>query len=392
MFVENLTQGPNSTVGGALARAKQRYLMQERPLNYYDEKVLIEKTLYGLPMLRLNTPPATTSGEIASTTSMPVESPVNGGVINRSVSSQLASNLTVTRIDHTLPAVSANTTSQGTFYDLNGQVLSRPNEPLQPLFWDDLTSWSGPAHGVVLLSAAFQDQAGFDPVIAAGGYLQASTPSNEPEFSYPGPYPELPHHINARNTLDDRHEETFVFSVGQFDSTTNVERIYNAVSIDVYHSPTADDAPPQLGAPVYLEIGNQIRVTVPVSDTSGVLRVVATYTTGGGSDGHGTWQSVELAPETDNQWGGTLPITAPAWFFVQAVDVAGNVAASPMLAQLVERCYDVTGDNQVTANDLVAVASRWGQAATQPFDVDGNGVVNIVDIGLITAHWNQVCQ
>jgi hypothetical protein len=143
---------------------------------------------------------------------------------------------------------------------------------------------------------------------------------------------------------------------------------------------------------VYLEIGNQIRVTVPVSDTSGVLRVVATYTTGSGSDGVGTWQSVELTPESDGRWSGTLPATSPVWFFIQAVDVAGNVATSSIIEQLTAWCYDVTGDSQVTINDVIAVANLWGQAAPRPFDVDGNGIVNIVDLGLLTAHWNQVCQ
>jgi hypothetical protein len=180
--------------------------------------------------------------------------------------------------------------------------------------------------------------------------------------------------------------------MGQYNSDSSTERLYRRAAIDIYHSPTADETPPQLGTPVYVEIANQIRVTVPISDTSGMLRVLATYTIGSGSDGVGTWQSVELTPENDGRWSGTLPTTSPVWFFIQAVDVAGNVATSSIIEQLTAWCYDVTGDSQVTINDVIAVANLWGQAAPRPFDVDGNGIVNIVDLGLITAHWNQVCQ
>ena len=59
LFTEELVDGSANTVGYALARAKQQYRLRSSSFDYYDEKVLIESTLYGLPMLRVNTPGGT---------------------------------------------------------------------------------------------------------------------------------------------------------------------------------------------------------------------------------------------------------------------------------------------------------------------------------------------
>jgi hypothetical protein len=54
-------KGPQ-TVGNALLHAKQRYYnsLPAQTFSNYDEKVLGEATLYGLPMLRINLPVTTT--------------------------------------------------------------------------------------------------------------------------------------------------------------------------------------------------------------------------------------------------------------------------------------------------------------------------------------------
>ncbi len=59
LFTEELTEGSATTVGYALTRAKQQYRLLTSHFGYYDEKVSIESTLYGLPMLRVNTPGGT---------------------------------------------------------------------------------------------------------------------------------------------------------------------------------------------------------------------------------------------------------------------------------------------------------------------------------------------
>jgi hypothetical protein len=57
------SEGPQ-TVGRALLLAKQRYYNSAAAgsLSTYDEKVLEQTTLYGLPMLRVNMPLTTTQG------------------------------------------------------------------------------------------------------------------------------------------------------------------------------------------------------------------------------------------------------------------------------------------------------------------------------------------
>ena len=70
---------------------------------------------------------------------------------------------------------------------------------------------------------------------------------------------------------------------------------------------------------------------MPVTDNSGVQRVVVTYTTGPRDDGlgnfRGEWLSVELTSNGNGTWSGTIPGGDNTSFFIQAVDTAGNVAA-----------------------------------------------------------------
>ncbi len=341
-YAEYLTEGSSATVGVALARAKQQYQRIDRPLNYYDEKVLIETVLYGLPMLALQTP-ANTAASVQATYLHPPaaesertariapdpgkEAEAQAAGADFVVDRTLADNLSATLIAYTLPAVTAHTTDQGVYYDLAGLTIAKPGEPIQPKFWDDVASWSGPAHGALLLSATYRDEQDFDLVVVAPGYLQASAPAVEPVFVSPSFYPALPYNLNTRQTLDGANEATLVVSVGQYDASTGVERLYEELTVDIYHSPVADETPPEFGAVTYQVVSNTIWISATVSDTSGVQRVIATYTNGAGADGHGRWQSVDLAPDAQGAWAGDIPLASPTWFFVQAVDVAGNVAA-----------------------------------------------------------------
>ena len=238
-----------------------------------------------------------------------------------------AANLSSLRIEYTLPALTLHHTGWGDYYDLAGLTIAKPDQPIQPKFWDDVTSGEGPAHGALLLAATYRDETNFNPVIVAAGVAQGSVPAEEPPFVSSSFYPALPHALNTRQTIDGANQATLVVSAGQFDASTSTERLYETFTTDIYYSPTADETPPQIGRVTYQVLSDAIRVTVPVSDTSGVQRVVATYTNGAGADGRGAWQSVEMAPAGTGVWAGAIPLLSPTWFFVQAVDVAGNIAA-----------------------------------------------------------------
>ena len=58
LYTRYLTSGPGVSVGQALVQAKRRYLGEASSGGFgtYDEKILIESTLYGLPMYEVSVP------------------------------------------------------------------------------------------------------------------------------------------------------------------------------------------------------------------------------------------------------------------------------------------------------------------------------------------------
>ena len=59
----NLAQELGGAIGNSLLRAKQRFLEDSPGLSALDEKALLQTTLFGLPMLSVNTTPAPPPGE-----------------------------------------------------------------------------------------------------------------------------------------------------------------------------------------------------------------------------------------------------------------------------------------------------------------------------------------
>ena len=56
LFADRLAT--DATIGGALTAAKNSYKSETQPLSPYDEKVLQEVVLYGLPMYKPASAPA----------------------------------------------------------------------------------------------------------------------------------------------------------------------------------------------------------------------------------------------------------------------------------------------------------------------------------------------
>jgi len=143
-----------------------------------------------------------------------------------------------------------------------------------------------------------------------------------------------------------------------------------------------------------------VQVTVQAGDPSGLYTIMVAYTTG---DGY--WHNVELVPTTGDTWQGTLPISGNLSFFVQVVDMAGNVAVDDNYGLYYGLCAvigDVSSDTPgipdgiVNAQDLQALASRWRMRDTDAnwnprFDQDKNGVINTIDIMRIAAQWGETC-
>jgi PKD repeat protein len=307
-FTEHLVYGQSATVGRALAAAKQEYYLNEAYFDYYDEKIMIESTLYGLPMYRYTTPTAMAAR---------LEAQGQGTTpIKEEQVSVLGNGLTVNSLSYQFPALTVITTTYGNYYTFGGLVHTGHGEPIQPKFTADLSFPQTEAHGVVFKGGVYTDVVSFDPVVelAINEYISPT----EPSFEAPGWYPSLLHQLNRLERGD-----RLVTLLGQFNPQSQTERVYNRLSFDVYYHTSSDDwTPPSITSMSSgLGVGNAL-ITVGAEDSSGIEAVVIAYT-----DGDGTWYSVSLT-ESGGRWSGSFPASASTEFFIQVVDRAGNVAVS----------------------------------------------------------------
>jgi len=319
-YALRLFKDGSAQVGPALAQAKSRYYQQASIFGVYDEKILVESTLYGLPMAAITTG-ATLDDElpfpsVGATSTQPAGSfgEVKVGRFQAALAGSFGAFDPVTD--------TAGYFGGGAFYALDNSVHIAAGEPVQPKFYANLTvTPAGTLRGVLFLGGVYTDVAGFDPVIAQP-FNEYVTPTAEPAFEAPGWYPPAPFSVVNSGTPS-QTVDTLVTVMGQFDSGTDTERLYSALSFDTYYSTDADTQAPEVTG--ILAVLNQAAgkgsVKVEATDGSGVARVVVAFT-----EGEGVWRSKDLAYDPATyKWRGEITATLNTLFFVQAVDAAGNV-------------------------------------------------------------------
>ena len=305
-FTARLVYGQSATVGQALTAAKQEYYLNEAAFDYYDEKILIESTLYGLPMMRYMTPTPTAARHQAH----------EAGVTQEEQVTLLENGLTVNSISYQFPALLTENTDDGLYYTFGGLVHSGNDEPIQPKYTADLSFPQTKAHGVIFRGGVYTDVLTFNPVIDR--VITETATLAEPAFSAPGWYPTLLHSLNRLERGDN-----LVTLLGQFNPQSQTERIYDRLSFDVYyHSSSNDWTPPEITAMSSAVTGGSASIVVGAEDISGIEAVVIAYTNGGGA-----WASVSLT-QNHGQWSGNFPASADTVFLIQAVDNGGNVAVN----------------------------------------------------------------
>ena len=130
-------------IGQALVNSKRAYMAQHPSLEGIDDKTILETTLYGLPMLKVNLPGVrinSSQNSIVSSASpvtggpgaslgLQIGQPATGGTPNQV---QVAS--TLTRQDVPLKNATDNSTVTTTFFSGTfGDTIARPAEPIFPL-------------------------------------------------------------------------------------------------------------------------------------------------------------------------------------------------------------------------------------------------------------------
>ncbi len=317
-YTRHLVEDGQTTAGRALVAAKQQYYLEELDFDEYDEKILIEATLYGIPMTQVTSP-----GEgqaVASTQASRVSTLETVGA------------LTVERVHYDdFPALTAETTPQGTFYRCGGQAERSNGAPLQPRYNDPLSPTAGEAHGAVLRGALGEELHDFDPVVDEAVWEIGSSGS-EPVFDAPSWFP------GTLLQIGHAGEQTeLAIGLGQFHGQSETQRLYGAMDVDVYSSESDDWEAPVLWRIESELQGSAVVVTVEAEDASDLHGVVVAYT-----NGDGDWSSADLV-FSGGVWSGDFPSASPhpeqdeglradpgsadTEFFVQVVDGAGNVTA-----------------------------------------------------------------
>jgi hypothetical protein len=307
-------------------RAKQRYYntVAGGALSNYDEKVLAELALYGLPMLRVTLPITSASP------------PGERALVARPSSSVLGHSSVVTSTaNFSFSYTAHDVAGLGSYYTIGGEedVHVSGGRPIQPRTSRDVNVPNTIAHGALLVGGTFSDGP-VDPLISrvVTEHVYVDT---EPSFPVRHWYPVQLGTVNRFLAIDGQSRERLVVVPGQFRATASAvptatvgtQRLYSELAFEIYHAPfTATDfiapsiwAVEAISSPIAL--GFQVQVD---DDRGDIQRVVVLYR----ELDQDSWSKAELRYDPARGWatGSVARARGPIEYFVQAVDPTGNVA------------------------------------------------------------------
>lgn len=313
LFAERLDG--SLTVGEAALFAKQAYIGALGAYSAYDEKVVQQAALYGLPMYRVGG-----SGTVPPPPAGVVTAPDGDGI----QSSSLVVEPTFTK--HTSEA-------GGTYFSVGGEVQLMHYRPVEPRTSRDVTpaDQSLTARGVLITDLASTDQ----PVVPAMARPVVDLSANEPpppagDVAFPASIHNLTHFTTPTGT-----QQRAVFVPGQFFRDANwagnggVQRLFRRIGAEVKYSASDDFTAPFISNVGSTLADGTLTVRMTATDDSGVVRAVALV-----KDESGSWRRVELSPVVPGALGGQFTGTLEGvqgtrveWFG-QAMDAVGNVGAT----------------------------------------------------------------
>ncbi|MDH3308563.1 MAG: PKD domain-containing protein, partial [Acidimicrobiia bacterium] len=315
------------TVGQADLYASQFHAAQNSSFGAYDEKVIMETTLYGLPFYAVGNatatpapppPKATTTDPSTGLTVVSTSiDTVNDGVVN---------NTGFDRI----------TGQRGDFFTANGKVQVLPFQPIQPKATVDVTQPGLTATDVLITELTSTDIANF-PASFARPIVDST--DKEPEISLTGTFPLILPGVNRY--LDITGTRTNLVTVlGQYTSgaTAGVgtERLFTHVQAQVHYiDSSVPKANRDLARPVVLSAnavdnGTVLNFTAKAVDDAGVItRVLVLYKQ---VNTNGAWTPLNLVktapggPGAASSWSASvLSLGGDVEYVVQAVDESGRV-------------------------------------------------------------------
>ena len=372
------------SVGQALVQAKQQYLAETAQLTGIDQKTIVEMTLYGLPMMKVDMPgaplPAENDDSIVSGTIPVGTGPgTNFGLTSSSVS--LSPSLTTNT--KTLQNLSAEGTVLTTYLSGADGVVVNPFEPIYPKEIDNVSVSGQQLRGVAFRGGTYTDEDNITPLTSS-----PTTETSTAHLSYNTPvfYPTQLWAANYIHAFSGGNARLITFPA-QFRSsalgaTDGTLREFTDLDLKLYYLPSdwtsagtpAEKAAAVSAAPSILgasgvEDGNAIhfRVNTLAQGSAGVQAVWVLYTGKPGSPYHGTWVPLDLDQDNDDPtiWQGTLTLqpgesSEDILFMVQAVGGAGLTTLATNLGAY----YNVTPENAGTPQPFAATTLTFVSAPT----------------------------
>jgi len=334
ILTQNLVAGTEVMVGKALTAAKNDYLVGQSGINGYDEKVVQQVILYGLPMYQIQTGDAPEFALVEDpivdfTIDTPsVLAPLDGSEPVNEVS--IATINAVRQADSFSegPAV----TAEGNFYALDGQVSIQPNRPIIPAHYSEniaplsTDNSVSNARSAVLKSGRYTIEDDFEAIIASpyNEYTLGTDESGSRE-TLTGWWPELPTALGSQG-----NNAQVISQFAQYDATTRRLRLFEDLKGQVYFSDSPDKTAPEivLVSGIYHTADGRTDIKVGVTDASGVREVFVSWFKEE-SNGSGDIRTESLSQEQNSiRWSGSIGDDVANGFFIQAVDNAGNVSVA----------------------------------------------------------------
>jgi subtilisin-like proprotein convertase family protein/N-acetylneuraminic acid mutarotase len=357
LLATELSDSESVSMGRALADAKRSYRLRTWRWDVFDEKVVHEMTLFGIPNTLVVTNLASRAAkesprkekEVLPLPDAPVDSACADGIcMTKSLlqgGADAVSSLPsgVTELDLSFSFASTTyqqvTTPDGSYFQLNGQSSAEAGDAVQPHFVYDSRLSGTAGHGVIFTGGSYSlypATGSWDPVVAvprSTNYdlgegqeprIRAMTPAVN--VSWGAQATRAPKGVGT-DSLGQMGYTHLTVRTGYFDADLGKAARFDSTAFTIYYSNRIDDVTgptiPDPGTGRYDTVtGLDVAFSVPVSDSSGVYRVLVTW------NEHRThiWRSLDLVwnPGTA-RWEGQLSITGDVSYLLQAVDNAGNV-------------------------------------------------------------------
>ncbi|MEX1020250.1 MAG: pre-peptidase C-terminal domain-containing protein [Litorilinea sp.] len=324
-FTRALAAGTSAEIGPSLSEAKRAYVSRARTFGGYDAKILMQTTLYGLPMFEITSGGTFDDGNLFPDVEESVTLPSAGAFSN--------DELVVGSFAFGVPgSFGAFGSSDAEDADPNyrvqletardGSMVYETGAPIQPAYFRDLTAPdAGSLRGVLFLGGVYTDTVAEAPLaLAVNEYTDPNL--EPPALEGDGWYPSVPFAVQS-SAFAPGVRDTAVLALGQYDPATSTQRVFDSMDFETYYSDSDDRTLAEIGhvdAVLHDNAGTGA-FKVEVSDISGIVRVVITFT-----EGQGQWESVDLTlEEATGKWIGTIAATTQTRYFVQAVDGSANV-------------------------------------------------------------------